>query len=209
MSDFHHPFDSCLPPSRHWPGLPETQWDRGNWLVIDIETTGLQIGYDRVIEVGFLHGREREIRPTRQEWYCNPGRPILNSDIHGITDETVKEWSPFKQSAWLLIEELDQVDRIFAYNVGYDKAMLEYEFKLCGVEMPDTPWREVQSLLGYLGYPTRMSNNKPRRHRLQTVANKLGFKAEKAHRAYDDALLTARIMLAACEASRQQVEGKT
>ena len=64
----------------------------------DLETTGLKITTDRIVEIAFL-----KIFPNgdkeKKNWLVNPTIPIPEevSNIHGITDEKVKNEPTFKE----------------------------------------------------------------------------------------------------------------
>ena len=64
----------------------------------DLETTGLKITTDRIVEIAFL-----KIFPNgdkeKKSWLVNPTIPIPKeaSNIHGITDEKVKKEPTFKE----------------------------------------------------------------------------------------------------------------
>ena len=66
----------------------------------DLETTGINITRDRIIEISLLkvYPNGKEESRTRR---INPEMPIPpeSTAIHGITDEDVKECPTFKQIA--------------------------------------------------------------------------------------------------------------
>ena len=61
--------------------------------VIDVETTGLNVETDRIVEIGFQTWTAQGLK---HEWrsYVNPGIPILNIADHHVTDDdvTLKCW---------------------------------------------------------------------------------------------------------------------
>ena len=63
----------------------------------DLETTGLKITTDRIVEIAFLKYFQMEIK--KKSWLVNPTIPIPEevSNIHGITDEKVKNEPTFKE----------------------------------------------------------------------------------------------------------------
>ncbi len=101
----------------------------------DIETTGLDLKRDRIIELAFIkvtpHGDvlERERR-------FNPGIPIPPeaTAVHGITDEDVAHELEFCRTARNLVELLEGCD-LAGFNVRrFDIPMLVEEFGRCGVD---------------------------------------------------------------------------
>ncbi len=102
-------------------------------VVFDIESTGVYPKSDRIVELAVLKifpdGRkEPNVRRL------NPGIPIPKtaSDIHGITDEDVKDCPKFADIAERLSKYLENCD-LAGYNIiSFDVPMLEAEFKRAG-----------------------------------------------------------------------------
>jgi DNA polymerase-3 subunit epsilon len=101
----------------------------------DLETTGINISNDRIIEVSVakLHPNgDKEIKTMR----LNPGRPIPleSSLIHGIYDEDVQDAPKFQQIAKSLCAFLEGCD-LAGYNiVKFDVPMLMEEFSRAEVD---------------------------------------------------------------------------
>lgn len=115
-------------------------------VVIDLETTGVNFRYDRIIEIGAvkLHpdGR-REVFERR----VNPERPIPMEaqNIHGISDEDVEDKLPFHGVAGELLRFLIGCD-IAGFGVQrFDIPMLAAEFSRVGIEFPDKDTRVVDA----------------------------------------------------------------
>ncbi|WP_298649880.1 3'-5' exonuclease [uncultured Proteiniphilum sp.] len=101
----------------------------------DLETTGINITHDRIVEISFLkihpNGKE-EIKSRR----VNPEMPIppQATAIHGITDEDVKNCPPFKQVAKSLADQLEGCDLAGFNSSRFDVPMLAEEFLRAGVD---------------------------------------------------------------------------
>lgn len=108
----------------------------------DLETTGINITHDRVIEISLLkvfpNGKE-EMRTRR----INPEMPIPpeSTAIHGITDDDVKDCPTFKQIAKSLSEMLEGCDMAGFNSSRFDVPMLAEEFLRAGVDF-DTSKRK-------------------------------------------------------------------
>ena len=77
----------------------------------DLETTGINISRDRIVELSFLKvypNGEEEMKSKR----VNPEMPIPaeSTAIHGITDEDVKDCPTFKQIAKSLAAQIEGCD---------------------------------------------------------------------------------------------------
>lgn len=111
---------------------------------LDIESTGLSVENDRIIELAIckVHpSGDREIKTRR----FNPGMPIpeQSSAIHGITDDMVKDEPFFHQISQGLIEFLSDCD-IAGFNSNkFDIPMLFNEFRRCGIYWDYTQFRMV------------------------------------------------------------------
>ena len=96
---------------------------------IDLETTGVNLGTDRIIEIAIVKILVDGTRTTKRK-LINPGIPIppASSEIHGITDDMVKEAPSFKQVAQELKQMLDGCD-LGGYNSNrFDIPLLMEEF---------------------------------------------------------------------------------
>jgi len=113
---------------------------------IDIETTGLRPGLDRIVELSVL-----KVGPDGTRVYkshrVNPGTPIPEAAtaVHGITDADVKHEPTFSQYARSIAQFLDDCD-IAGFNViRFDLPFLEAEFRRAGVEFARTGRQLVDS----------------------------------------------------------------
>ncbi len=95
----------------------------------DLETTGLSIGSDRIVEISILKvfpdGNNETITQK-----INPGIPIPAevTEIHGISDEDVKNKPSFKELAPDFVTFLDNCD-LAGYNLlKFDIPLLVEEF---------------------------------------------------------------------------------
>lgn len=101
----------------------------------DLETTGINITHDRIVEISFLkvypNGKE-EVKSRR----INPEIPIppQATAIHGITDDDVKDCPTFKQVARSLADQLEGCDLAGFNSSRFDVPMLAEEFLRAGVD---------------------------------------------------------------------------
>ena len=102
---------------------------------IDLETTGLNLSTDRIVEIAII-----KIMPSGERLIkrrlVNPQMPISENSlaIHGITDDMVKDAPTFKQIANEIKQFLEPCD-IGGYNSNrFDIPMLIEEFLRCGLQ---------------------------------------------------------------------------
>lgn len=103
---------------------------------IDLETTGMNIATDRVIEIAIV-----KIMPDRTKLVkhklINPQMPIpkASTEIHGITDDKVKGAPTFREAANELKQFIDNAD-LSGYNSNrFDIPLLMEEFLRAGIEL--------------------------------------------------------------------------
>lgn len=103
---------------------------------IDLETTGINIASDRIVEIALLkifpNGDEEE-RVHR----INPGIPIpvVSTRIHGITDEDIKDAPAFKEMAENLAKFLKGCDLAGFNSNRFDIPLLVEEFLRVDVDI--------------------------------------------------------------------------
>ena len=96
---------------------------------IDLETTGVNLGLDRIVEIAIVKILPDGSKSVKRK-LLNPEMaiPKASSDIHGITDEMVKDAPTFKQVAHELKQMLDGCD-LAGYNSNrFDIPLLMEEF---------------------------------------------------------------------------------
>jgi DNA polymerase-3 subunit epsilon len=101
---------------------------------IDLETTGVNISNDRIVEIAIVKILPDGTRQVKRK-LINPLIPIPAgaSEVHGITDEMVKDAPSFKQVANEIKQFMDSCD-MGGYNSNrFDVPMLIEEFLRAGV----------------------------------------------------------------------------
>ena len=109
-------------------------------LFFDIESTGLNIASDRIVEISLVKvspggpGQPNDVEVKTRR--LNPTIPITPGAqaVHGISDEDVKDCPTFKQVAKSLAKLMEGCD-IAGYNsLKFDIPMLAEEFLRAGVD---------------------------------------------------------------------------
>lgn len=102
----------------------------------DLETTGTDVSKDRIVDISITKVRNFNSDQESSEtltYLVNPGIPIPNAEIHGITDEMVKGQPAFKQIAELIHDFIKDCD-LSGYNVKkFDIPLLAEELNRCGI----------------------------------------------------------------------------
>lgn len=153
----------------------------------DLETTGINITHDRIVEISFLkvhpNGKE-EIKSRR----INPEMPIppQSTAIHGITDEDVKDCPTFKQVARSLADHLEGCDLAGFNSSRFDVPLLAEEFLRAGVDfdMSKRKFVDVQIIF----------HKKEQRTLEAAYTFYCDKKLENAHSAEADAIATYEVL---------------
>lgn len=102
---------------------------------IDLETTGINISTDRIVEIAIIKILPDGTRQSKRK-LINPQMPIPagSSAIHGITDEMVKDAPTFKQVANELKQFMENCDMAGYNSNRFDIPMLIEEFLRVGID---------------------------------------------------------------------------
>jgi len=156
-------------------------WRNASWLFVDTETTGLKVSEGaRVIELGWARVDNMKVTKTGN-WVLNPGVPIppVITNITGIKQEDLEGQPEFKDISHKFYNEMNSADYMMAFNVKFDKEMIDNEFKLIGMSPPSKQWLDP---LIWIRRFLQLGDNK-----LKTVTQHFKVELERAHRADADA----------------------
>ena len=159
----------------------------GEFVVFDLETTGLKPTTEEITEIAAVLVREGEIRDSFQT-YVNPHKPIPPeiTELTGISDETVAD-------APDLPEALDKFfaflgDRVLvAHNAGFDLSFLKAACKRLEIEREFTYIDTLEM--------SRIMLPHLNRFKLNILAKELQVGPFEHHRASEDAAVLARIWI--------------
>ena len=163
-------------------------------VVFDLETTGLDLVNDRIIQISYVKVRptDKDGEEERKSIFVNPGKPIpaFVQQLTGITEEMVKDAPTFKQLAKQLADSFTGCDFAGFNSDRFDVPMLAEEFLRAGVDFDFSKCRliDAQNI-----YHKREPRNLAAAYRFYT-----GHKMEddfRAHRADQDAEATYRVLM--------------
>lgn len=163
--------------------------DREEWVVVDVETTGGSIRHGhRVTEIAAVCVSGGRIERTYST-LVNPGRriPPMITSLTGISDEMVRDAPRFGD----VVDELNGVlrGRVFvAHNAAFDWGFL------CGEMQRAVGGRLDGRQLCTVRLARRLLPELPSRS-LDSLAHYFGLEIESRHRALDDAVATAHVLL--------------
>lgn len=158
------------------------------FVVFDIETTGLDKFNDKIIEIGavkIIDGIFTETFST----VVDPERPIPKNitDLTGISDQDVKE-------AFLLNEVLPDLYKFFGNSVLVGHNLESFDFPFLALEASKLNIYFDNKRLDT--YNLAKEYLPLKRYKLQDLAEHFNIENPNAHRALDDAITTAKIFVA-------------
>jgi len=161
-----------------------------DFVVIDVETTGLQPSRQRIIEVAVVRYRDGA-EVSVFESLCRPDRrvPKYIAELTGISDEMLTEAPTFAEIADDLLEQIGSA-LVVGHNVGFDLSFLDAELRR--LDQPTL----VNERLDTLGLAVRLLPD-VRKPSLDAVAKALDVNDRRrpVHRAAGDARLTGQVVL--------------
>ncbi len=178
-------------------GKADAVFEEAEFVVFDIETTGLSFRNDGITEIGAVRVKNGEVL-ERFNTFVNPEKPIPEevARLTGITDDMVKD-APNQRAA---VESFLRFagDRVLiAHNAGFDTSFIRRVCDDNGITFENT-YLDTVALSRYV-------NPDLNKHKLDTLANYFGLGEFNHHRASDDAEMLALIFFKM--AAKLQEEG--
>ena len=168
-----------------------------DFVVLDVETTGLQPSRQRIIEIAIVRFGGGAIA-NRWESLCNPGRrvPAYITKLTGIDDDLLEDAPVFETVAGTVVDLLTDAI-IVGHNVEFDLGFLNAELQ----RVRRSP--VVNDRLDTLALATRLLPGL-RKPTLNALAERLGVPGpvKTRHRAGPDAALTGLVAVKLLEHAR-------
>lgn len=155
--------------------------------VVDVETTGGKPGDTHIIEIGIVLVDDWEVT-RRLESFVKTSAEIspFIQNLTGITPQKLQNAPTFRELSGKISQMLD--GRIFvAHNVASDFGAVASEMKRCGLEF--SPERLCTVKLSRKAFPGIS------KYSLHDLTLSLGLPDFESHRALNDAMAAARILL--------------
>ncbi|MFP5309378.1 MAG: DEDD exonuclease domain-containing protein [Actinomycetes bacterium] len=158
------------------------------FVVLDLETTGLRAGEDRITEVGAVKVRRGEVLGELHT-LVHPGRgiPPAITAVTGITDAMVAGAPPIEAVLPTLLEFLRDT-ALVAHNARFDVGFLDAELTRRGYGRLTNPVVDTARLA------RRVLRDEVRDCRLSTLARHLRARTSPEHRALLDARATVDVL---------------
>ncbi len=167
------------------PTVYGNQTAEPSFVAFDVETTGLSPKNDRIIEIGYARYMNGKIVESGS-CLINPGRPINNAHIHGITNEMVADKPDFTK-AYTMFTQFIGDSVLIAHNASFDVRFMKAEIERNQLEPVNNPVINSLTLFRHW-YPNASS------HKLAALTNSIGLPQTRQHRAQDDSITLLHIL---------------
>lgn len=160
----------------------------GEFIVFDIETTGLNPSKERITEIGAFRVVDGEIK-DRFSTFVNPEKHISLkiTELTGITDAMVADAPSEAEAVNAFLDFCGENAVVVAHNAGFDTSFIK-----AACERNRIPYTltHIDTLTISRGIFTQLT-----KHKLNIIAKHLKLGEFNHHRAYDDAMMLAKIFL--------------
>ncbi|MFW3590758.1 helicase C-terminal domain-containing protein [Staphylococcus caprae] len=162
------------------------------YAVVDLETTGNQLDYDEIIQIGITFVRNHQIIDTYHSMIRTDLEiPPFIQALTSIEEEMLAQAPYFNEVAEDIYNQIK--DCIFvAHNISFDLNFIKNAFDNCNIQF--RPKKVMDTLeLFKIAFPTDKS------YQLSELAQSHNIPLTNAHRADEDATTTAKLMIKAFE----------
>ena len=165
----------------------EMKYEDKEFVIFDVETTGLSSVYDTIIEIGAVKMKNGEVI-DRFDKFINPHHPLSEQTINltSITDEMVSA----ADDEDVVIKQFKDFygdDPLCGHNVQFDVGFVNAALRRSGYEEITQPVVDTLEV-------SRLLHPEQTRHTLDSLAKKYNVVLEHHHRANQDAEATGYLM---------------
>jgi DNA polymerase-3 subunit alpha (Gram-positive type) len=178
--------------SKYWWEIPE------NFVIFDLETTGLNAKKDRILEIGAIHINKKDFLATGKvdtfECFIKQDSPIPleSQEIHHITDEMVVNGYSEHEALTKFFRFCDK-KWLLSYNSPFDVGFLLSTGKRCNYPVELEDLESVEDI--YKLAKKYISKGLVANKKLHTIAEVIGIKNTNPHRALGDALTSVYVYI--------------
>lgn len=171
---------------------------QGEFVIFDLETTGLSLEKDAIVEIGALRVVDGVIVP--EERFESLVRPLTASGdpfpipwqasrVHGITDQMVSSAPPLAEVLPQFLEFVGGAG-VVAHNIAFDSGFMRVAAQRHGLTWSPAPQLCTVQL-------SRRAFPRERSHNLDALSQRLGlsFAEGGRHRSFGDVQVTAQAFL--------------
>ncbi len=171
-----------------YAGYPDDLSTDSEYVVFDIETTGLSSATDEIIEIGAVKIKGKSVTDTYHT-FVKPSRGYIPDRITELTGITFD-----------MVENAPGIDKVYSefinFSSGIPYVAHNAEFDVSFIrEIARKKGEIIENHVVDTLYLARLLLKDLKRHKLNLVADALGIRLDNHHRAIDDAKATAGILV--------------
>jgi DNA polymerase III epsilon subunit family exonuclease len=173
----------------HWDSIPN------EFVIVDVETTGLDEFSDRILEIGAVHFVKSDYltsgEVTTFQVFIKQDKPIPSeaTAINNITNEMVADGDTEHEALSKFFDFVGK-KRLFAYYAKFDKGFIEQAIKRSEYQLQ----RSTFAITDIYALAKKYVHHLPNR-KLETIARSSGYKLEGAHRAVNDCAMALHVFI--------------
>jgi CRISPR-associated protein Cas2 len=155
-----------------------------SYMVVDLETTGLDTGMDEIIEIGATKVEEGEIS-GRFSLLVRPENPLSQkiTEITGITEQMISEQGVDLLSAFSQFLDFVGASPIVSHNADFDYGFLRSASAKCGLQLFANRCIDTLAL-------SKRAVRGVKNYKLSTLAEHFGIASASPHRSENDCCTT-------------------
>lgn len=170
-------------------GLLKKVHEEGRLVIFDVESTGLDVTRDEVVQIAAIALQNGRVIETFER-FIKPHQSVGDSAlVHGFTDEFLERRGEEEVTVFSDFLQFIQGALLIGHNVGYDMKIVRSHMGRIGLIF--------EGMIGVYDtldivrrlYPTLVN------HKLDTVGDFIGVDHEPTHNAMDDILATKDVLL--------------
>ncbi|MGC8866743.1 MAG: 3'-5' exonuclease [Elusimicrobiales bacterium] len=163
--------------------------DNARFIIVDVETTGLDPNKDRICEIAYIEmiGIKNDVKSFST--LVNPAIDIPSNitEICGISNDDVKNAPFFKDIAAKIIGDFYN-SILVGHNILFDFSFIDSEIKRLGLKFPCVKLVDTVTLSKRFQPFTHTPN-----HKLKNIARSINLISDNWHRAANDVEITKQI----------------
>ena len=157
-------------------------------VVFDVESTGLEIGVDRIIQISGIKLDDNFNIVDEIDIIINPEKSVGDSEkTHHFSDSYLQSNGVSSLNGLGRFLEFVGDSIMIGHNVNYDKSMLECECRRVGLELPDLCYYDSLSIARFV-----LDCDS---YKLGDLINYLGIDANPNHNAMEDVRATVKLVV--------------
>ncbi|MGC5627318.1 exonuclease domain-containing protein [Georgenia sp. Z1344] len=180
-----------------------TGWTQDVWLGFDTETTGIDVGHDRIVTSALVVRESDGSIGSSRTWLADPGIEIPEqaTAVHGITTEYAREHGAppaqvLDEVAQVIAGALGSGAVLVAFNATYDLSILRAELVRHGLAtLEDRLGRDVSPVVDPLVVDRKVERFRKGKKTLEAMGEAYGVAAnDAAHTADGDVAHTLAVL---------------